>query len=193
MAQLIDQWYCCKNTYTGYKELVNHLEIDHLDKEIFNYKCKKCSRKLDIINEFIIHFICNHVSHCLFCTDCDQGCISPQEIYTHSFKCKKNEVIVKNSLIKNLGVEENFPVISKNGKGRKPKQSIVEECLVCGGKHALANCSRFLNKNALDRTNILKKFNLCFKCFDKHKRGECKVSNCFICNRPHNALVCFQG
>lgn len=173
MARIIDQWLCCEAIFTESRELLNHLDSEHLAKEIFNYKCPNCTRQMRTINDFNLHFLSNHVGHCLKCTRCEQHCIAQTQVEKHLDKCKEEQKGSKN-LENNSNLE----------KSRK--------CLVCDDKHSLENCPQFKGSSPWRRTCIIQRAKLCYKCFKRHRKGTCIAENCNNCGGTHHVLLCFK-
>lgn len=155
-----------------------HIENEHMSKEIFCFKCRKCNKEYDIINDFLLHFFCNHLGHCLHCNKCKQTCINLIELHTHYLNCKE----ANNAITQAEYKEENSSKTSVK----------FENCLVCKEPHKIKNCRKFLNKNAKQRTNLLRRLNLCYKCFTQHKKGECELTNCENYNKSHDILLCYK-
>lgn len=67
------------------------------------------------------------------------------------------------------------------------------ECPLCKGNHLVFRCQTFLNLNAKERFDRIKKLKLCINCLkQKHYNKVCKSSNCKKCNKPHNTLLHFD-
>ncbi|GFT87992.1 integrase catalytic domain-containing protein [Trichonephila clavipes] len=67
-------------------------------------------------------------------------------------------------------------------------------CVLCKGNnfHPLSKCYQFKKLSVEDRVEVVKRNNLCFRCFLPHKLKECcSEKNCF-CLRPHNSLIHFS-
>ncbi|GFT64639.1 DUF1758 domain-containing protein [Trichonephila clavipes] len=67
-------------------------------------------------------------------------------------------------------------------------------CVLCKGNnfHPLSKCYQFKKLSVEDRVEVVKRNNLCFRCFLPHKLKECRSEkNCF-CLRPHNSLIHFS-
>lgn len=188
MNDLQELWGCCNIDYKGYVDLISHQEEQHLAKEIFNYKCKKCEKKVNTINDFNLHFFSNHVHYCLTCTKCNQFCIAPGAAQEHKLTCGENEKLklVNTSSLLNEKQDE-----STNNKIVKIRKS-SRGCMICTGSHVLKSCPTFVNKSPKERTKIVEQLNLCYKCFRKHSKGNCKKPNCAHCNYSHNILLCFK-
>ncbi|GFW78203.1 integrase catalytic domain-containing protein [Trichonephila clavipes] len=61
-------------------------------------------------------------------------------------------------------------------------------CVLCKGNnfHPLSKCYQFKKLSVEDRVEVVKRNNLCFRCFLPHRLKECRSEkNCF-CLRPHN-------
>ncbi|GFW87394.1 integrase catalytic domain-containing protein [Trichonephila clavipes] len=68
-------------------------------------------------------------------------------------------------------------------------------CVLCKGNnfHPLSKCYQFKKLLVEDRVEVVKRNNLCFRCFLPHRLKECRSEkNCF-CLRPHNSLIHFSG
>ncbi|GFT82954.1 DUF1758 domain-containing protein [Trichonephila clavipes] len=68
-------------------------------------------------------------------------------------------------------------------------------CVLCKGNnfHPLSKCYQFKKLITVeDRVEVVKRNNLCFRCFLPHRLKECRSEkNCF-CLRPHNSLIHFS-
>ncbi|GFX04650.1 integrase catalytic domain-containing protein [Trichonephila clavipes] len=67
-------------------------------------------------------------------------------------------------------------------------------CVLCKGNnfHPLSKCYQFKKLSVEDRVEVVKRNNLCFRCFLPHKLKEChSEKNCF-CLTPHNNLTHFS-
>ncbi|GFW03952.1 integrase catalytic domain-containing protein [Trichonephila clavipes] len=67
-------------------------------------------------------------------------------------------------------------------------------CVLCKGNnfHPLSKCYQFKKLSVEDRIDVVKRNNLCFRCFLPHRLKEfCSEKNCF-CLRPHNSLIHFS-
>ncbi|GFW83536.1 integrase catalytic domain-containing protein [Trichonephila clavipes] len=67
-------------------------------------------------------------------------------------------------------------------------------CVLCKGNnfHPLSKCYQFKKLSVEDRVEVVKRNNLCFRCFLSHRLKECRSEkNCF-CLRPHNSLIHFS-
>ncbi|GFU88427.1 integrase catalytic domain-containing protein [Trichonephila clavipes] len=67
-------------------------------------------------------------------------------------------------------------------------------CVLCKGNnfHPLSKFYQFKKMSVEDRVEVVKRNNLCFRCFLPHKLKECRSEkNCF-CLRPHNSLIHFS-
>ncbi|GFT64072.1 integrase catalytic domain-containing protein [Trichonephila clavipes] len=68
-------------------------------------------------------------------------------------------------------------------------------CVLCKGNnfHPLSKCYQFKKLSVEDRVEVVKRNNLCFRCFLPHRLKECRSEkNCF-CLRPHNSLIHFSS
>ncbi|XP_075150750.1 uncharacterized protein LOC142224854 [Haematobia irritans] len=79
------------------------------------------------------------------------------------------------------------------GKRYNPTTLAVTKssCVQCGGNgHSLPQCYRFKALTIQERSNVIKKSNLCYKCLKKgHSSRDCTASNCGRCNSPHHPLL----
>ncbi|GFV31640.1 integrase catalytic domain-containing protein [Trichonephila clavipes] len=67
-------------------------------------------------------------------------------------------------------------------------------CVLCKGNnfHPLSKCYQFKKLSVEDRVEVVKRNNLCFRCFLPHRLKECRSEkNCF-CLRPYNSLIHFS-
>lgn len=77
-------------------------------------------------------------------------------------------------------------------KPRKILHAAVTKCPNCNDDHPLYKCQKLLALKAKDRTEVVKKLKLCFKCLNQHERDQCKKGGCPECNGPHNRVLCFK-
>ncbi|GBM74322.1 hypothetical protein AVEN_226999-1, partial [Araneus ventricosus] len=65
-------------------------------------------------------------------------------------------------------------------------------CVLCKrASHSLSTFSQFRRLSVWDRAEVVKRNNLCFRCFSPHKLKECRsVKNCF-CLKPHHRTIHF--
>ncbi|GFX77595.1 integrase catalytic domain-containing protein [Trichonephila clavipes] len=67
-------------------------------------------------------------------------------------------------------------------------------CVLCKDNnfHPLSKCYQFKKLSVEDRVEVVKRNNLCFRCFLPHRLKEYRSEkNCF-CLRPHNSLIHFS-
>ncbi|GFX13814.1 probable RNA-directed DNA polymerase from transposon X-element [Trichonephila clavipes] len=67
-------------------------------------------------------------------------------------------------------------------------------CVLCKGNnfHPLSKCYQFKKLSVEDKVEVVKRNNLCFRCFLPHRLKECRSEkNCF-CLRHHNSLIHFS-
>ncbi|GFX09180.1 integrase catalytic domain-containing protein [Trichonephila clavipes] len=67
-------------------------------------------------------------------------------------------------------------------------------CVLCKGNdfHPLSKCYQFKKLSVEDKVEVVKRNNLCFRCFLPHRLKEClSEKNCF-CLRHHNSLIHFS-
>lgn len=67
-----------------------------------------------------------------------------------------------------------------------------DECPDCNGPHKLWDCFNFKRSDAKTKSALLRKLNLCFKCFLQHKTSTCKEENCKHCERSHHPSICYK-
>ena len=64
-------------------------------------------------------------------------------------------------------------------------------CIVHGSGHSTVQCKVFKGMDLKQKYSVLRKKNLCFKCFGKHPRSDCVASSC-KCGQDHHFLLCNQ-
>lgn len=73
-----------------------------------------------------------------------------------------------------------------NTESNKPKP-----CIFCNKSHSAVDCSEI--KDNASRYEIVKKKQLCFNCFGKHKISECRSRyKCRKCDKRHHTALCNQ-
>lgn len=77
------------------------------------------------------------------------------------------------------------------GEQEAAKKTVIG-CPVCDGLHTIASCIKWKREDAKTRSDIIKRLNMCFKCLQKHKAGNCKKDNCSYCSKPHHPSLCFK-
>lgn len=65
-------------------------------------------------------------------------------------------------------------------------------CAHCHGNHHILQCKRLAKLCARAQTRILSLLRLCFKCFGKHRKGECDRDDCSYCGGPHHLHLCYK-
>ncbi|GFW07990.1 integrase catalytic domain-containing protein [Trichonephila clavipes] len=67
-------------------------------------------------------------------------------------------------------------------------------CVLCKGNnfHPLSKCYQFKKLSVEDRVEVVKRNNLCFRCFLPHRLKECHSEKNRFCLRPHNSLIHFS-
>lgn len=66
----------------------------------------------------------------------------------------------------------------------------ISTCPMCKGKHFLYQCPRFLALQPVERIRMVKKFRICFNCFNpNHLVPNCRSMNCKHCNGKHHSLL----
>lgn len=184
MAKLIDQYHCCKFIFTDAIEVNQHIRSEHLLSDT-NSECKKCYMKCRNIENFFAHFYVNHLGHCLNCDTCSTICINPIELHNHQNYCTG-----KKQGKGNKGETDKIPL---GNKVEAIKQQEGEAtCLLCQQKHQIEKCNSFLKRTPLQRSNMARKMDLCFKCLKEHSRATCRKPNCPRCNGTHHIVLCFQ-
>ena len=87
--------------------------------------------------------------------------------------------------------------------GTKPKRTaytgfteqnpVMLSCAIHGNAgHSTAQCRSFKARPLKEKYDILKREKLCFKCFLRHKKDQCEETNCELCGRSHNKMLCFH-
>lgn len=82
----------------------------------------------------------------------------------------------------------------KKNKERPKRMFHVAQgmCANCNENHPLYRCKKLLDMKAKDRTEVIKRLNLCFRCLGSHERDQCKFNECPTCKGPHNSLLCYK-
>ena len=63
-------------------------------------------------------------------------------------------------------------------------------CHLCKGSHFTQYCERLVKETVPERSNIVKKANLCFNCLkSNHTMEECRSSRCKLCDKKHHSLL----
>lgn len=187
MNQFKDQWHCCGSKFIQYDETAEHIKSQHLTQTISKkFKglicCNQCAKASSNPRTMILHSISNHVQHFLQCDNCLQKYSGLAEYCGHMQTCKANW--------SDICAQENCS--NKEGKN-EPKEE-VKLCKKCNGNHWIQDCQLgFLNKTPQERTKIIKELKSCFKCFTKHKPGNCQGDNCSKCGNSHHVLLCFKS
>lgn len=86
-------------------------------------------------------------------------------------------------------------VLQLTGKGNNRSNQIEYQptkCPLCGGRHPLYKCPLLLKEKAKERTEIIKRLRLCYKCLGEHEIGDCPKHNCPHCGGPHNLVICYK-
>ncbi|GFX65017.1 integrase catalytic domain-containing protein [Trichonephila clavipes] len=67
-------------------------------------------------------------------------------------------------------------------------------CVLCKGNnfHPLSKCYQFKKLSVEDRVEVVKRNNLCFRCFLPHRLKECRSEKNYFCLRPYNSLIHFS-
>ena len=90
----------------------------------------------------------------------------------------------------------------KNSKSNKvtahvssSENSNIRSCNICKSfEHKTFRCPNLIKLSAKERFQLIKKKNLCLKCFGtNHSLSECKFFNCKTCNQCHNNLLHFNN
>ena len=70
--------------------------------------------------------------------------------------------------------------------------NIDNSCIVCGAsKHPLYTCRKFRSLSSEQRTEVVRKNQLCYNCLQPdHFKPQCKsIKTCQKCRRPHHTLL----
>ncbi len=63
-------------------------------------------------------------------------------------------------------------------------------CPFCSEEHSVFQCNKFKSFTFDQKSNEIRKRNLCFNCLRKgHRSAECRSSLCQVCNRRHHTLL----
>lgn len=109
-------------------------------------------------------------------------------------RCHVLEAVPNQSCSKEVASENKSSKLSKVTSG-KTKQVLFEaqgkvKCHVCEEAHNIQSCEKFKAMNPSERSNLIKKFGLCFNCFrSNHRVNECKASSCKKCDRRHHTML----
>lgn len=65
------------------------------------------------------------------------------------------------------------------------------KCIMCGGDHAIYQCSGFLNLSKPARLDSVRKKNICTNCLrsTNHGSSKCYAKGCKLCGAKHNTLL----
>lgn len=67
-------------------------------------------------------------------------------------------------------------------------------CALCKENHFIMNCKNFLEKNPMERKQIVTKKKLCFNCLSSHAVRECQNSKrCQVCSGRHHTLLHYRA
>ena len=96
---------------------------------------------------------------------------------------------MKKQMRKSHSTESHGTQVNKGSVKTKSNSNSV--CIVHGLGHTTVQCKVFKGMDLKQKYNVLRKKNLCFKCFGKHSRRECIASSC-RCGQDHHFLLCTQ-
>uniref|UniRef100_A0A0N4W4M4 Nucleic-acid-binding protein from transposon X-element n=1 Tax=Haemonchus placei TaxID=6290 RepID=A0A0N4W4M4_HAEPC len=87
-------------------------------------------------------------------------------------------------------IEDIMNELEKEIEAKKFPYKVSKACVFCKNANHTSNyCRTVVGMN--ERRDILKKEQLCWKCFaDSHKRSECSKKNCSCCKQMHDVSVC---
>lgn len=90
-------------------------------------------------------------------------------------------------------VKKNSPkkIFQVNEKKQEKSSHNDKRCPVCKSTHFIQECFKFKKLTAKERSNLIKKLKLCFKCLFNHSYKLCKKA-CHHCSGPHHGLLCFK-
>ncbi|GBM74711.1 hypothetical protein AVEN_274847-1 [Araneus ventricosus] len=119
------------------------------------------------------------------------------DVYLSSRGRSTKELFNRNAVSEAKRVVENKWPTSNWRADRNISKIFVSEtknvnCVLCKRvSHYLSACSQFRRLSVWDRAEVVKRNNLCFRCFLPHKLNECRsVKNCF-CLKPHHRMIHF--
>lgn len=83
------------------------------------------------------------------------------------------------------------PISHKASNSKDSNNTKTFKCYLDQEFHPLYKCTKFLSLDTSERSEVCKKFKLCFNCFaNNHRTIDCKSkSRCRKCNKAHNTLM----
>lgn len=186
-------WSCCQHKTSSFNELAEHIETTHIKFKIivrkptelqttkekpWKFNCSKCKWKYRELIDIILHFISNHVEY-------SKG-KSPTSDKGDPTTQAETKVHQANREV------ENYP------ESRARNIESVESTICSNDHRSLRNsrtsihCNEFEAMNAKNKTEMLRKLKLCFKCLSKHPKGECREGECHFCGGPHHVILCYK-
>lgn len=87
------------------------------------------------------------------------------------------------------------PQSTTSSKGTNQNYNYISKCAVHNQQnttHITENCRDFQTITIAERLEALKKARVCFRCFGKHRRDQCRAQEpCKVCNKTnHHYLLC---
>ncbi|GFT98894.1 DUF1758 domain-containing protein [Trichonephila clavipes] len=184
-------------TYVSQEDLSNYVKIKELILREFEPTPQECLNK---IFETLDRDTMNHIA-----TKQGETYFKPQQlgrecdVYLSARGKVSNDLMSRNpgSGVKTDG-RNRLQTVSTWRQERNSSNVFVAEtkpnCVLCkvNNFHPLSKCYQFKKLSVEDRVVVVKRNNLCFRCFLPHRLKECRSKkNCF-CLRPHNSLIHFS-
>ncbi|GBO05722.1 hypothetical protein AVEN_229881-1 [Araneus ventricosus] len=109
------------------------------------------------------------------------------DVYLSSRGRSTKDLINRNAVSEAKRVVGNkWPTSNWRSDKNIPKLFVSEtkniNCVLCKrASHSLSACSQFRRLSVWDRAEVIKRNNLCFRCFPPHKLNECRsIKKCFL-------------
>ena len=107
--------------------------------------------------------------------------------------CKASESSKINSHTNHQNLNANQRLRAHNN-AKNPTMSYAARfkaaCNLCKGEHFTQNCEKLVNAGVHERSEIIKRANLCFNCLkSNHSVNNCLSSRCKECNGKHHTLL----
>ncbi|XP_046142527.1 uncharacterized protein LOC123987999 [Osmia bicornis bicornis] len=84
-----------------------------------------------------------------------------------------------------LGSRRVFHAVSS-----QPSVDGKPKCPLCTGAHWLAKCYKFQAKRPFDRRREVRRLQLCYNCFGRHRVSDCRSSfRCTQCKERHHSMI----
>lgn len=168
-------WCCCDELFDDFMRTIEHINRHHI---MYMIKIGTIDTALKHINQEKFKCrVCNYATN--YYTDMLEHVVCQHTNFhiTSPTGIKRYCLIAKPS-------EQDY--------GKKGIQTKNGLCSLCETEHKLENCNKFLQFTAQQKTMISRAYGLCYKCLDRHKKGQCKSENCENCHKPHHKLLCYK-